>query len=931
MANFLAKNNDSRASQAFAFDGVDDGEGGGGGGGEGEKEEIGDDVFPNNYIHYSSFLSDAGLTPHLTRSSSAPPAEKFFLPSLDNSNYYRLSGEQQASSLSKDNLPQSSLSSFIQPESLPSLWAVNQQQRQQRQPFMNPSIGVSHNLAPSIVPDPRTDPAYPAYYYSRSRLDPRLPPPFYSPGQSWQQLFPLPSSLGSNQNFIGGGGSGDGDFSKKYASATNKLPSFTNSTIYPTSLQDNNNIPIMTTSSSLVDRIQADFPRTPSPVYGATRRATMLSNATTPTPNEIGIVNNNVNGDLNLSANLLSTNLEKTLVFGNHSNVTNTPTPTPTTLTLATTNPSIKNIKLKAASSSAPVDSNMATIGFGSITTNMAIATNGNGNDHKNKQSSSQSEDFDSISDGVKGGTLRRIASFSSVAAAGIGHGNTSSGGDTNSVNPIPPIINGNNNSISSAAGTNSSAVATAAAAASNNVVTTTRMAKQPSHSHTHTQMTAGPPSTMLEELKRAVPYTKLNLTDIRGQVISFANDQHGSRFLQQKLDELINNVHNTDANQNFAASTLAWVFDEILPHALSLMSDVFGNYIIQKFLQYGTISQRAKLCRLMQGHVLELSLQMYGCRVIQKVLEYNDHDEEEQWKGKLIKELDGHVIKCVKDQNGNHVIQRALEYATKDSAILIIKALLMTGGTTGGNRPELLNTAIHPYGCRVIQRILEHVPIKPESQTLLSSSSFDSNMREEQLQLRNSLLKELLLHLDFLVQDQYGNYVIQHILEWGTPSEKTQVITGIRGRLLPYSRHKFASNVVEQCMIYSNLQERKIYLDELLRSSSSSSNVAMKTGGEEDNFPLLMMINDQFANYVVQRILDLLNSTPDCEEEKNAVLNKLRPHMASLKRRILGGQSGNASAVSGGSVSSYGKHILTKLEAMLSNNDGTGSIQLRK
>ncbi|PKC67477.1 hypothetical protein RhiirA1_163558 [Rhizophagus irregularis] len=34
--------------------------------------------------------------------------------------------------------------------------------------------------------DPRLDPDYPAYFYANSRLDPRLPPPLYTPGQSWQ-------------------------------------------------------------------------------------------------------------------------------------------------------------------------------------------------------------------------------------------------------------------------------------------------------------------------------------------------------------------------------------------------------------------------------------------------------------------------------------------------------------------------------------------------------------------------------------------------------------------------------------------------------------------------------------------------------------------------------------------------------------------------
>ena len=46
--------------------------------------------------------------------------------------------------------------------------------------------------------------------------------------------------------------------------------------------------------------------------------------------------------------------------------------------------------------------------------------------------------------------------------------------------------------------------------------------------------------------------------------------DQYGSRFIQQKLETATAEENNM-------------VFDEIMPQALSLMTDVFGNYVIQK------------------------------------------------------------------------------------------------------------------------------------------------------------------------------------------------------------------------------------------------------------------------------------------------------------------------------------------------------------
>lgn len=63
-------------------------------------------------------------------------------------------------------------------------------------------------------------------------------------------------------------------------------------------------------------------------------------------------------------------------------------------------------------------------------------------------------------------------------------------------------------------------------------------------------------------------------------------------------------------------------VFHEILPAAYSLMTDVFGNYVIQKFFEFGSDDQKHHLASCIRGNVLPLALQMYGCRVIQKALE---------------------------------------------------------------------------------------------------------------------------------------------------------------------------------------------------------------------------------------------------------------------------------------------------------------------
>lgn len=221
--------------------------------------------------------------------------------------------------------------------------------------------------------------------------------------------------------------------------------------------------------------------------------------------------------------------------------------------------------------------------------------------------------------------------------------------------------------------------------------------------------------SRLLEDFRNQ-RHPNLQLRDLTNHIVEFSQDQHGSRFIQQKLERA------TTAEKQL-------VFSEILSSAHSLMTDVFGNYVIQKFFEFGTPEQKSTLATQVKGNVLQLALQMYGCRVIQKALESIPADQQQE----IVRELDGHVLKCVKDQNGNHVVQKCIECVEPVALQFIINAF----------SGQVMTLSTHPYGCRVIQRILEHCT---QEQTA-------------------PILAELHAHTENLIQDQYGNYVIQHVL----------------------------------------------------------------------------------------------------------------------------------------------------------------------
>ncbi|KAH6773279.1 hypothetical protein C2S52_003853 [Perilla frutescens var. hirtella] len=303
---------------------------------------------------------------------------------------------------------------------------------------------------------------------------------------------------------------------------------------------------------------------------------------------------------------------------------------------------------------------------------------------------------------------------------------------------------------------------------------------------------------SFLEELK-ASSARRIDLSDIVGRIVEFSVDQHGSRFIQQKLE-------------NCSVEEKELVFREVLPHASKLMTDVFGNYVIQKFFEHGTYEQRKELASQLSRQMLPLSLQMYGCRVIQKALEVIEVDQ----KTELVLELDGHVMRCVRDQNGNHVIQKCIECVPAEKIDFIISAF----------RGQVATLSTHPYGCRVIQRVLEHC-------------SDDLRCRP--------IVDEIMESAYDLAHDQYGNYVTQHVLERGRPFERSQIIDKLSGRIVPMSQHKYASNVVEKCLEYGDSAECERLIEEILAQPDDTDN-------------LLTMMKDQYANYVVQKIIEICN-----------------------------------------------------------------------
>ncbi|CAB3397776.1 unnamed protein product [Caenorhabditis bovis] len=325
-----------------------------------------------------------------------------------------------------------------------------------------------------------------------------------------------------------------------------------------------------------------------------------------------------------------------------------------------------------------------------------------------------------------------------------------------------------------------------------------------------------------------------LKLSDIRGHMLAFAKDQVGSRYIQHQIE------HSDQVEKDE-------IFDEVLENCVELVDDIFGNYVIQKFFEHGEPRHWYGLVSALRGKIQRYAKKMYACRVLQKALEKVD----EKLQLDILSEIRGQILECMEDQNGNHVVQKAVEKVHPNHIQFIVDALL--------SKPDkVFEMSVHTYGCRVVQRVLEHCI--PEQ--------------------TKHVIERIHERFEEIVVDQYGNYVIQHVVVHGSEMDKMIIVDKISKNLYNYAIQKFSSNVIEKCFQKGTVQHKNMIVKSACRIT-------------EENLPVIvLMMKDQFGNYVVQKMFEEV--TP---EQRRELVQVTKPHIPYLRQF------------------QYGKPILSRLE----------------
>ena len=173
-----------------------------------------------------------------------------------------------------------------------------------------------------------------------------------------------------------------------------------------------------------------------------------------------------------------------------------------------------------------------------------------------------------------------------------------------------------------------------------------------------------------------------------------------------------------------------------------------------------------------------------------------------------IINALGGDVVALIQDLNGNHVIQKCLNHLKAEDAQFIFDAV--------GENCVAVGT--HRHGCCVLQRCIDH------------ASGFQ----------KIQLVRQITAHSFQLVQDPFGNYVVQYILDLNDMTFTNPLCLGFRGHIAELSKQKFSSNVIEKCVRCADMDTKAVMIEEMMH--------------EEE---LEKLMRDSYGNYVIQTALE--------------------------------------------------------------------------
>ena len=286
-------------------------------------------------------------------------------------------------------------------------------------------------------------------------------------------------------------------------------------------------------------------------------------------------------------------------------------------------------------------------------------------------------------------------------------------------------------------------------------------------------------------------------------EIIKMTQDRAGSIEVQKKLEDA-------------SPQERAMIIESLIPKAAELAIHPCANFVIQKICEMADENQMAELWKVLYSNLKTIMPAQPGCRVIQKFLE---HSDDQDLIGPIYEAIKPSLVELSISPFGNHIIHNIIDsLPSKSPEIVSIVTPNLNKLISNNCGCRIVQSIFTTYNKQVLRPLIDEV-IRQANQ--LSTSQYGNYIVQTVLDIGNdedrTKIIEVILdrfyefsmhklasnvtekciktacneermkifdvvigkegnfdynRISHLSTDQYGNYVIQRVIDFGTKKQ---------------------------------------------------------------------------------------------------------------------------------------------------------------
>ena len=334
--------------------------------------------------------------------------------------------------------------------------------------------------------------------------------------------------------------------------------------------------------------------------------------------------------------------------------------------------------------------------------------------------------------------------------------------------------------------------------------------------------------------------FNSLSLNDLLNKIEQISDNQSGCRLLQNKLQQNPNR-----ANDFYRALESKKILKK-------MTIDSFGNYLIQKLLEYITkdIIQEF-FTAIIYPSFMEISLNPHGSRVIQKLLTriYNIPNLMVSFNECLKTSM----LEIFLNQSSTHIIIKYITLIKYPNNKIIYSFIV----------DNIYYIATHKHSCCTLQKCLEE----------------GNNIQ------RKDILMSLANISNQLFEDQYGNYAIQFALSLKDEEANKIIISQYLYNFGKNISNKISSNVYEKVLEFSDFNTKQ-YIIQTLCNPETVKNLLYDTYGNYVLQKTLLASHEPYRSKYIQYIAPLIDGLKNFPNGL-IIIHKIISHFPELQNYV--------------------------------------------